>query len=145
VRKWLVRIAAALGVLVIAIQLVPYGRSHKNPPVKSEPKWSSPEVRRIAVTSCFDCHSNETTWPWYSDVAPMSWLVQHDVDSGREALNFSEWGTGEQDVGDIVQVVREGEMPPTQYTLIHRGAGLSSTEKATLLRGLEKTFGSNSG
>ncbi len=89
-------ILGAAGVLVvglIAIQLVPYGRNHTNPPVQSEPNWDSPETRALAERACFECHSNETAWPWYSNIAPVSWLVQHDVDEGREKLNFSEWST----------------------------------------------------
>ena len=70
-------------VVLVLIQFVPYGRSHTNPPVTGEPKWSSARVRQLTKDACFDCHSNETTWPWYSNVAPVSWLVQRDVDSGR--------------------------------------------------------------
>ena len=62
-----------------------------NPPVTQEPKWDSARTRQLAADSCFDCHSNLTKWRWYSNVAPMSWLVQSDVDGGRAALNFSEW------------------------------------------------------
>ena len=69
----------ALGLAIggfLLIQFVPYGRSHTNPPVLSEPAWDSPETRVLAQTACFDCHSNETDWsPWYTKVAPASWLV----------------------------------------------------------------------
>ena len=79
-------LVGVLGLLVI--QLIPYGREHSNPAVVSEPPWDSPATRAFAVTACFDCHSNETEWPWYSNIAPMSWLVQRDVDEGRQHLNF---------------------------------------------------------
>ncbi len=85
----LVLAAAGFGLL----QLVPYGRNHTNPPVAAEPAWASAQTRALAVRACFDCHSNETTWPWYSNVAPVSWLIQRDVDEGRRRLNFSEWNT----------------------------------------------------
>ena len=65
-------------VLFGLIQLVPVQRT--NPPVVAEPPWDSPETRALAVRACFDCHSNETVWPWYAYVAPVSWLVAHDTD-----------------------------------------------------------------
>ncbi len=77
--KW--SLVALLSVLVL-IQVVPYGRDHANPPVRAEPAWNSARTRELAVRACFDCHSNETIWPWYSNLAPASWLVQRDVKKG---------------------------------------------------------------
>lgn len=121
-------------------QAIPYGRNHSNPPVSKEPAWNSPRTRELAVRACFDCHSNQTRWLWYSNIAPVSWLVQRDVESGRSALNFSQWDKP-QDVsaGDIAEAVRGG-MPPWFYTIIHRNAALSSTEKSQLVAGLNATF-----
>jgi len=136
-----------LGVLVLlfaVIQVVPYGRDHSNPPVRQEPAWDSPETRALAVDACFDCHSNQTSWPWYSHIAPMSWLVQRDVDNGREALNFSEWDH-EQEGEDAAEKVQEGEMPPDYYGWLHPGARLSSEEKQALIRGLQAMFGGGEG
>jgi hypothetical protein len=76
-------------VFFAAIQLVPVKRD--NPPVVSEPNWDSPQTRALAQRACFDCHSNETVWPWYAHVAPASWLAAHDVHEGRGILNFSDW------------------------------------------------------
>ena len=90
-RRWLFRAGAGLFGVLLAIQLVPYGRGHRNPALRSEPPWDSPATRELARQACFDCHSNETQWPAYASIAPASWLVQHDVDEGRAALNFSEW------------------------------------------------------
>lgn len=118
------------------IQLVPYGRNHQNPPVTQEPAWANAETRAIAQRACFDCHSNETVWPWYTNIAPASWLVQRDVEEGRSKLNFSEWGRSEQETGEIAELIQGGEMPPVQYTLIHAGARLSASEKEAFLRGL---------
>ncbi len=78
--------------LFLLIQAVPYGRNHANSPNRTEPTWDSPTTRQLAVRACYDCHSNETIWPWYSNVAPVSWLVQRDVEEGRDEVNFSEWG-----------------------------------------------------
>lgn len=99
--------------LFLLIQAVPYGRDHSNPPTTQEPSWNSAQPRAFAVAACFDCHSNQTKWPWYTNVAPMSWLAESDVKSGRSTLNFSEWN-GPQDTGvdDIVEAVRNGSMPP---------------------------------
>ena len=127
--------------LFLLIQLVPYGRNHNNPAVVSEPAWDSAETRGLAVRACFDCHSNETIWPWYSNVAPMSWLVQRDVDEGRVSLNFSEGGAGRfEELDEIGEVVQEGEMPPQQFLITHPEARLSPTEKEQLSLGLYATF-----
>jgi mono/diheme cytochrome c family protein len=134
---------SALGALLLfgLIQLVPYGRDHSNPPVTGEPKWDSAVTRALAARACFDCHSNETTWPWYSNVAPVSWLVQSDVDGGRETLNFSEWNRlQEAEPGEIEEVIRGGSMPPWYYTLQHSDAKLSRAEKDALIQGLDATI-----
>jgi hypothetical protein len=134
----LVGLVALVG-LFLVIQLVPYGRDHTNPGVTQEPNWDSPETRQLAERACFDCHSNETDWsPWYASVAPISWLVQHDVNEGRRALNFSTWGQGRagRELGEMAEVVQEGEMPPAQYLLLHANARLSDAEKQQLVQGL---------
>jgi Haem-binding domain len=89
--------------------------------------------------ACMDCHSNLTKWPWYSNVAPISWLVQKDVEDGRAALNLST--NGEIEVDEMIEALREGSMPPWQYKPTHAGARLSDQEKQDLIRGLEATFG----
>jgi len=138
-RRWLVRIVVALVVVLVVIQAIPYGRDHTNPPVRAEPNWDSPRTRQLAEDACFACHSNETRWPWYSSVAPVSWLTQNDVDEGRRVLNFSEWDRP-QESGEAAEALREGEMPPWQFKLLHPEARLSDAEKAQLIRGLERTL-----
>ena len=127
-----------------AIQLVPYGRDHTNPPVTGEPAWDSPATRAFAVTACFDCHSNQTVWPWYSNIAPMSWLIQHDVNEGRQRLNFSTWGHGGESDG-MAELVSRGKMPPFQYVMAHWDANFSATDKAAFIRGLQATFSGGGG
>jgi hypothetical protein len=132
-----------LGVAIfLLIQLIPYGRDHTNPPVLQEPQWDSPQTRLLVQRACFDCHSNETVWPWYSNIAPVSWLVQRDTQEGREKLNFSEWGRGEQETDEIFEVVKEGEMPLPVYLITHPEARLNAQEEQALLEGLLATFGS---
>ncbi len=122
-------------IFLVLIQLVPYGRNHTNPPVTRELNLND-ETRAILTRSCFDCHSNETVWPWYSNIAPASWLIQRDVDKGRSEMNFSEGEGAEAD--DIAEVVREGEMPPLQYLLLHPNAKLSEAEKQVLLQAFDE-------
>ena len=139
--KWLLRGVVALVILFGLVQLVPYGRDHTNPPVTQEVKWDSPRTRDLAVGACYDCHSNLTEWPWYTNVAPVSWLTQKDVDEGRGILNFTEWNLPQDAESDeISEVVREGEMPPWQYKPLHPAGRLSSSEQEELARGLERTL-----
>ncbi len=134
----LIIILIVLGVgFFLLIQLVPYGRSHQNPAVGQEPSWDSPQTRALAQRACFDCHSNETTWPWYSSVAPISWLIQHDVDEGRQRLNFSAWSGGGRALREVGEVIAGGEMPPFYYTIMHPNAGLTDAEKQQLIQGLQ--------
>ncbi|MEB2287119.1 MAG: heme-binding domain-containing protein [Anaerolineae bacterium] len=154
-RRWWMRTlvinAALLLVFVVAIQAIPIPR--ENPPVQREPQWDSPQTRELAAGACFDCHSNETAWPWYARVAPSAWVVWYDVTEGRQALNFSEW---EYHAGDefadpddpfapkplserIAQAIRDGSMPPGTYRLAHAAARLSDAEKEALIAGLVRT------
>lgn len=140
-------ISILLGVGIAAfllIQLVPYGKDHTNPPVTGEPAWDTPRTKELAKRACFDCHSNETVYPWYSNVAPVSWLVAHDIEEGRGYLNFSEWQAGSKraqraalEVGDQVT---EGNMPPSVYLLQHPEARLTDAEKQELLKGFEASL-----
>lgn len=136
----------AAGVLALAaIQLVPYGRAHENPPVAAEPAWDGPRTEELVRGACYDCHSNETRWPWYAHVAPASWLLQRDVDEGRATMNFSEWRYEPEEAAFVAvaieQVVRDGEMPPPQYRLLHGDARLSEQEKDELIAGVRASLG----
>jgi hypothetical protein len=126
----------------LLIQLVPYGRDHNNPPVVNEPNWDSPQTQELAQRACFDCHSNETVWPWYSNIAPISWLTQHDTEEGRRSLNFSTWGSGGQgrEPGESMEVIAEGQMPPPVYLIAQSSARLTTAEKQALIDGLRATI-----
>jgi hypothetical protein len=140
VRQLLMGLAFIAGVFGL-MQLVPYGRAHTNPPVIQEPAWDSPATRELAVRACFDCHSNQTTWPWYSRVAPFSWVVQRHVNVGRSVLNFSEWNrTWDLAEQSSSQVLRR-EMPPRSYRVLHDHAQLTFEERVQLARGLSQTLG----
>ena len=135
---WLKRIILAGVVVFGLIQLIPVDRS--NPPVTQEIQWNSAETQQLAQNACYDCHSNRSEWPWYSYVAPVSWLVAHDVEEGRGKLNFTEWDQPNEDAHKILEEVEEGQMPLTKYVIMHPEANLSADERETLLAGLEETL-----
>jgi mono/diheme cytochrome c family protein len=140
-RRILLRGLGVLVVLFLVIQLVPYGRSHTNPPTTREPAWDAPQTRALFLNACGDCHSNLTTWPFYTNVAPFSWLTQKDVDGGRATFNVSRWDRPQDvDAAEITESIRGGDMPPWFYTPLHPQASLSSAEQARLVAGLARTF-----
>jgi hypothetical protein len=122
-----------LGLLVL-IQLVPVDRN--NPP-SSAPLAGPAELVAVLDQSCYDCHSNNTRWPWYSYVAPVSWLVASDVEEGRKHLNFSEWAGLDRarqikKVDEIREETSEGEMPLGIYLTLHGDAKLTAEDLATI-------------
>jgi hypothetical protein len=131
-------VAIPLGLLLLfgLVQLVPYGRNHSNPPVVAEPAWDSQLTRTLAQRACFDCHSNQTTYPWYTNIAPVSWLTQLDIDRGRRRLNFSDWTGNSRGTRELAGAISEGSMPPFYYVWMHPSAKLSAAEKQQLINGL---------
>lgn len=115
-KTFLRRAFYALLVVFALIQLVPYGR--------------------LAVRAGFDCHSRTPQRPWYSHVAPVSWLVQHDIEERREHLDSSALDQPQRDAHEAVETIEEGEMPPEIYLPLHPEARLSESEQAELVRGL---------
>ncbi len=142
VNLWPTRSLIAFGIGGLLIQAVPYGRAHTNPAIIAEPVWDSPTTRELASRACFDCHSNEVRWPWYSHIAAVSWLVQHDVDEGRAAFNVSEWRRPQEEASESADSLRSGEMPLGPYVWLHPTARLNAMETAALVGGLATTFGS---
>ncbi|MFN8444665.1 MAG: heme-binding domain-containing protein [Caldilineaceae bacterium] len=139
--KWVKRIVIALVVIWALLQVYSLvGINRSNPAVVQEVKWDSPATRDLAKRACFDCHSNETTWPWYSYVAPVSVRVANHVDEGRGRLNFSDWTQPNEDFDEIQKVLDRGEMPLWDYLLMHADAKLSAEETQTLLAGLKATY-----
>jgi hypothetical protein len=136
---WLKALAWLVGVFAL-IQFIPVKRT--NPPVTSEIEAPA-EIMEIIQRSCYDCHSNETDWPWYSRVAPMSWVVADDVNLGRKMLNFSEWADypeaeREDLLEEIADEVEDRDMPKPMYLWLHPEARLTEEQMQTLTRWAER-------
>jgi hypothetical protein len=129
--KW---IGIGCAVVFVGIQLVPVDREN---PAGGKPFDAPANVQAIVRRACFDCHSNETVWPWYSYVAPVSWLVAHDVNEGREHLDLSRFADMSEDkrsakADEMAEEAENDAMPPSQYLIMHKGAKLSAEDKKVL-------------
>jgi len=128
------KLMLVLAVVIVAIQFVPVSRN--NPPVTSEVRGDA-AATAILKRACYDCHSNETVWPWYAYVAPVSWLVADDVNEAREHMNFSTWDVYSakqqaEHLEEIVEKVAEGDMPLWYYVPLHSETKVSPAELDTL-------------
>lgn len=150
------RIGIMVLVIVAAIQFIPVTKT--NPAVDATNSLLSanaapPEIAAILQRSCQDCHSNRTTWPWYSHVAPVSWVVAGDVNGARRHMNLDEWGSysvekRQSKLTKICEELKSGDMPDSKYLLIHRGAKLTAQQRATLCdwaQATRKALGSPAG
>lgn len=127
--------------LILALALIASGLFAKrtNPDAANQVAWDSAETRDQFRKSCADCHSNQTRWPWYAYVGPSAFLMAHNVEEGREHFNVSNHHMGESD--DAAEEVREGEMPPRDYLLLHPEAALDDASRTQFAQGLGATFG----
>lgn len=136
-------LVAALVVCALLIQLIPVPQT--NPQAVSNVKWDTPQTKELFMRACADCHSNDTLWPWWTKVAPGSWLVYRDVKEGREKFNMSDltrFNVDREDRFDreIAETIQEGSMPPWYYVILHPNALLNDQEKQTLIDGLQKSL-----
>jgi hypothetical protein len=132
-KSWL-KIIGVLAIMFIIIQFIPVEKS--NPTIVSEIP-SPAEVQKILKRSCYDCHSHQTVWPWYSHIAPVSWFIAHDVKEGRKHLNFSAWSQYDQRkqyrlYEEIQEVIAEEEMPLKPYIWLHPSAKLTEDDKMVI-------------
>jgi hypothetical protein len=136
IKRFLVAFAWLVGSFAL-IQLVPCGRTHSNPATIKEPMWDTPHTRELAVRACFNCHSNQTVWPWYANIAPVSWFIEFDVEAARSIINFSEWNRTYDLALYSGQSIRTGNMPPIKYSMAHPEANLTEQEARELASGLD--------
>jgi len=123
-----------VGVLALSQAIRP---DHTNPAGTGEIQAPA-DVAKVLQRACYDCHSNQTTWPWYSQIAPVSWLVARDVNEGRRHLNFSVWDSYEpakkaKKLEHVASEVKEGEMPMAIYVPMHPEAKLTEADRALLI------------
>jgi len=140
-KKFFTIVLMVLSISFGAIQFIPSSFSRNNPPVTGEPKWDSPQTRSAFFTSCADCHSNESKFPWYSTIAPVSWMIESDIKEGRKHFNISEWDRSERGGDDAAEQVQKGAMPIGPYLFMHPETNLNVKEKKVFVEGLMKTFG----
>ena len=138
--RWIIVLLIFMAFFLL-IQLFPGERT--NPPLTGEIQ-TPPEIHQILKKSCYDCHSHQTRWPWYSHIAPISWMVIHDVNEGRENLNFSNWNgyRSREKVKiyeEIEEVLEKGEMPLKPYLWMHSDARLSEVEIQQLFQWLDES------
>lgn len=148
------RLIVGFIVLIALIQFVP--TQHSNPPTADPVVFTDPNAEAIARRACYDCHSNQTVWPWYAYIAPFSWYSVNHVAEGRAQLNFSDVTAtltqaraGDEDgeqtstaelAEESAETINKNEMPPAYYTLIHKDALLSAADKATLIAGINQAL-----
>jgi hypothetical protein len=138
-KKILTTVTMALLVFLLIAQFITIQRT--NPPLKRDLE-APPQIKALLRGACYDCHSNETRWPWYTYIAPVSWLISHDVERGRQELNFSEWGsyypaTQMRKLQWMGRALREENMPPWTYSIFHLGTGLTQRDLMILEQWIE--------
>ena len=140
---WIILVIVGLCIACVAVSLL--SNKPTNPPITAQPQWDSPRTLELAKRACFDCHSNETVWPWYTNLPPFSFLIKNDVYDGRRALNFSEWDRPQRGARpqSVDRRIQRGSMPPWHYMLMHSQAKLSDAEKQALMHGLDTTVAQN--
>jgi hypothetical protein len=143
-RRVLIILGFALVAAFLLLQIHPLLHDFSNPPVLTELRWDSEQTYQLTRRACWDCHSNETAWPWYTKIAPFSMVLVRDVEAGREAMNFSEWATGGAvDTEEMVETISKNQMPPPFYLILHPEADLNNDERSDLINGLIATLEQN--
>lgn len=135
------KILLFLLILLVVIQVFRIDKSTKavNPETDFIAMTSANgEVEHLLKVACYDCHSNQPTFPWYTNIAPVSWWIKHHIDEGSHHLNFSDWGTYTQKrknhkLEECIEMVEEGEMPMDSYTWMHKEAKLTDAQKLQLV------------
>ncbi len=135
------KIALYTAVVLVLIQFIRIDKTNQALTLQNDfiqVSGADQEIASILKASCYDCHSNEVTYPWYTNIAPVSWWIKHHINEGSEHLNFSVWGTysakkADHKLEECVEMVSEGEMPMWSYTLMHSNAKLDQAQKDKLI------------
>ncbi len=134
------KIILTIGIVFVGIQFIPVNLNNSELEQKNDIIVTENPPQEIAVllrTSCYDCHSNNSAYPWYDKIAPVSWWVAHHIDEAKEELNFSEWATftskrKNHKLKEMIEVLDEGEMPLSSYLIMHSDAKISADQVAQL-------------
>lgn len=132
---------AVLVLMLLLLQLWPTDTT--NPAVVSTPQWDDARTEQLAQRACYDCHSHQTEWPWYTNVVPAYFLLAYDVRRGREIYNFSDWDATcctEAQIDRMAATVTQEHMPLPYYLVLHPEALLSDVERGQLVYGLMETM-----
>lgn len=139
-----------LGIIAIIVILQFFRIDKTNPEVVAENDFitivqPNENIKTMLKTSCYDCHSNETNYPWYTNIAPLSWWIKHHIDEGREELNFSEWGTfkvkrQKHKLEECFELIEENEMPKNSYLITHGDAKLTPEQKEELINWFKEQY-----
>ncbi len=142
------KILIGIVALIVIIQFIRIDKNNPEVIIKNdfiEVTHPSDKVAEILKTSCYDCHSNETKYPWYTDVSPFAWWIKHHIDEGREELNFSEWRSYTEKrknhkLEECIELIEENEMPLKSYLITHDNAKLTTDDKDYLLEWLKSKY-----
>jgi hypothetical protein len=136
------KIILGIFILLLAIQVIRIDKT--NPPVVASKDFitstrPSEEVAALLTSACYDCHSNNTQYPWYTNIAPISWWLKNHIHEGREHLNFSAWNDYDAEqkahkVEEMIEEIKEGEMPLSSYTMMHSEGALSLNQREQLIK-----------
>ncbi len=137
--------SSGLVLVFVALQTLPVWEfapmmDPRNPPVRYEIQWAPPETAHIMETVCYTCHSNETEYPLYMRIAPLSWIAARNVNEGRARLNFSEQPLDTINMNLLIAMIQADVMPPPAYRLTHPEANLTPEQKQRLIEGIQTTF-----
>ena len=135
-QRWVTGLGVVLVIVLVIVQFIPVERS--NPPERGEPPGPG-EVQALLRRACFDCHSNETQWPWYASIAPVSLVIGRDVKNGRKEVNFSTWENYDnrrkaRKLQEIAKEVSKGDMPLFYYLPLHPEAKLTAAERELIVK-----------
>ena len=142
-KKYFTKKKIFIGLVIVLLVMQAFRIDKTTKPVDTNTDFISvtganAEVSNTLKIACYDCHSDQTIYPWYTNIAPVSWWIKHHIDEGSHHLNFSVWGTYKDKrkhhkLEECIELVEEGEMPMDSYTWTHKEAKLTDAQKLQLV------------